>query len=147
MATKTAPSPKGRSATTAAKGTPTTKRTSTSTKKAPARPAARATGRTKARALSEDAFAELMESVREGARILRGEQAPARTTTIDTSDPDVVSIRERLGLSRVAFAALLGVPARTLEGWEQGRRAPRGAERALLRVAERQPDALVAALR
>lgn len=143
MGTKTAPGPKGRSATTAAKGTPAPTRAGrVPTKKAPARPV-----RGAARTLSEGAFAELMESVREDARILRGEQAPARTTTIDTSDPDVVAMRERLGLSRAAFAALIGVPVRTLEGWEQGRRSPRGAERALLRVAERQPDALVAALR
>lgn len=40
--------------------------------------------------------------------------------------------REALRLTRAAFAALLGVPARTLEGWEQGRfRVPPHLDRAI----------------
>lgn len=56
---------------------------------------------------------------------------------------DVRSIRERMGLSQSAFAALLGVSARTLQDWEQGRRQPTGPARSLLRVAERHPEALL----
>ncbi|WP_449192203.1 helix-turn-helix domain-containing protein [Thauera sp.] len=56
---------------------------------------------------------------------------------------DVQSIRERMGLSQSAFAALLGVSARTLQDWEQGRRQPTGPARSLLRVAERHPEALL----
>jgi putative transcriptional regulator len=46
--------------------------------------------------------------------------------------PSVSSIRERTGLSQTKFAALLGVSVRTLQEWEQGRRAPSGAARTLL---------------
>lgn len=49
--------------------------------------------------------------------------------------PDVAGIRERTGLSQARFAALLGVSVRTLQDWEQGRRAPSGAARTLLMVA------------
>ncbi len=56
---------------------------------------------------------------------------------------DVLAIREKLGLSQSAFAALLGVSARTLQDWEQGRRKPRGPASSLLRVAERHPEALL----
>jgi putative transcriptional regulator len=56
---------------------------------------------------------------------------------------DVQEIRERLGLSQSAFAALLGVSTRTLQDWEQGRRQPTGAARSLLRVADRHPEALL----
>lgn len=56
---------------------------------------------------------------------------------------DVSTIRRRMGLSQSAFAALLGVSARTLQDWEQGRRAPTGPARALLRVADRHPRALL----
>ncbi|MFN2309771.1 MAG: helix-turn-helix domain-containing protein [Gammaproteobacteria bacterium] len=56
---------------------------------------------------------------------------------------DVQSIRQRMGLSQSAFAALLGVSARTLQDWEQGRRQPTGPARSLLRVAERHPEALL----
>lgn len=56
---------------------------------------------------------------------------------------NVQAIRERTGLSQSAFAALLGVSTRTLQEWEQGRRQPTGPARALLRVADRHPRALL----
>jgi putative transcriptional regulator len=42
--------------------------------------------------------------------------------------------RLRLGLSQADFAAMLGVSVRTLQDWEQGRREPSGAAKALLKV-------------
>lgn len=60
-----------------------------------------------------------------------------------TNMPSVSSVREKTGLSQVKFATLLGVSVRTLQEWEQGRRAPSGAARTLLMVAEKNPRALV----
>ena len=57
--------------------------------------------------------------------------------------PSVSAIRERTGLSQAKFSALLGVSVRTLQEWEQGRRAPSGAARALLMVAAKNPQALL----
>lgn len=57
--------------------------------------------------------------------------------------PNVASIREKTGLSQERFATLLGVSIRTLQDWEQGRRAPSGAARTLLLIAERNPKALL----
>jgi putative transcriptional regulator len=57
--------------------------------------------------------------------------------------PSVAKIRESVGLSQSRFAALLGVSVRTLQDWEQGRRAPSGAARTLLLVADRNPHALL----
>ena len=57
--------------------------------------------------------------------------------------PNVASIRQKTGLSQSRFAALLGVSVRTLQDWEQGRRAPSGAARTLLMVADRNPRALL----
>lgn len=57
--------------------------------------------------------------------------------------PNVSSIRQKTGLSQSRFAALLGVSVRTLQDWEQGRRAPSGAARTLLMVADRNPHALL----
>lgn len=57
--------------------------------------------------------------------------------------PDVAAIREETGLSQSKFAALLGVSVRTLQDWEQGRRAPCGAARTLLLIAQRSPRALL----
>ena len=57
--------------------------------------------------------------------------------------PPVSEIRRKVGLSQSRFAALLGVSVRTLQDWEQGRRAPSGAARTLLLIAEKNPGALL----
>lgn len=57
--------------------------------------------------------------------------------------PAVAEIREKTGLSQARFAALLGVSVRTLQDWEQGRRAPSGAARTLLMIAHKNPKALL----
>jgi putative transcriptional regulator len=77
---------------------------------------------------------EILQGLRE---IKRGEHG--RVTTV----PSVASIRERTGLSQARFAELLGVSVRTLQEWEQGRRAPSGAARTLLLIAQKNPKALV----
>jgi putative transcriptional regulator len=56
--------------------------------------------------------------------------------------PDVLAIREGMKMSQSAFAAMLGVSARTLQDWEQGRRKPSGPALSLLRVAAVRPDAI-----
>ena len=54
----------------------------------------------------------------------------------------VAAARAATGLSQTAFARLLGVSVRTLQEWEQGRKAPSGAAATLLRVAARYPQVL-----
>ena len=44
------------------------------------------------------------------------------------------------------FADFLMISVRTLQKWEQGKRNPDGAAHALLRVMEREPDAVLRAL-
>lgn len=55
--------------------------------------------------------------------------------------PSVAAVRKRTGLPQAAFAKLLGVSVRTLQEWEQGRRAPSGAARTLLLIATKNPRA------
>ena len=57
--------------------------------------------------------------------------------------PPVASIREKTGLTQARFSELLGVSLRTLQDWEQGRRAPSGAARTLLILVGRNPAALL----
>jgi putative transcriptional regulator len=77
---------------------------------------------------------EILDGLRE---IKRGEYA--RVINV----PEVAKIREKTGLSQSRFASLLGVSVRTLQDWEQGRRAPSGAARTLLLVADKNPRALL----
>lgn len=91
--------------------------------------------------MKDDLFAELVESVKEGGAILRGDAPASRQYAFD--DPDVGAIRAEYGLSQAKFAALLGISVRTLQNWEQGRRFPQGPARVLLRVAARHPRAIL----
>ena len=86
-------------------------------------------------------FDELLESVREGGAILRGELPASREFLLE--DPDVRSLRERYGLSQPKFAALLGISVGTLRNWEQGRRRPEGSARVLLRIVAKHPAAVL----
>lgn len=56
---------------------------------------------------------------------------------------DVKKIRTDLQLSQSAFASLMGVSARTLQEWEQGRREPSGSAYSLLRIAQKHPEAFL----
>ncbi|TDR80682.1 helix-turn-helix domain-containing protein [Paludibacterium purpuratum] len=78
---------------------------------------------------------DLLQSVRE----MKAGQV-ARVTKVEVSP--IAEARVKVGLSQTAFAALLGVSARTLQDWEQGRRHPTGAAKTLLRVAEQHPEVL-----
>ncbi len=84
--------------------------------------------------LKRDVGLEILEGLRE---LKRGEVG--RVVNV----PSVATIRERTGLSQAKFSALLGVSVRTLQEWEQGRRAPSGAARTLLMVAAKNPRALL----
>jgi putative transcriptional regulator len=77
---------------------------------------------------------EILDGLRE---IKRGDVG--RVVTI----PGVGGIRSRTGLSQTRYAELLGVSVRTLQDWEQGRRAPTGAARTLLMIAHNHPKALI----
>jgi putative transcriptional regulator len=57
--------------------------------------------------------------------------------------PDVAQTRAKTRLSQARFAQLLGVSVRTLQDWEQGRRAPSGAARTLLHIAAKNPQVLL----
>jgi putative transcriptional regulator len=59
----------------------------------------------------------------------------------------LVAARKRLGLSQAAFAERFHINLRTLQDWEQAQRVPDQVARAYLRVIERNPDAVIAALR
>jgi putative transcriptional regulator len=83
---------------------------------------------------SRDIGAEILQGLRE---IKRGRVG--RVVNV----PDIAKTREKTGLSQARFAELLGVSVRTLQDWEQGRRAPSRAARTLLMIAAKNPLALV----
>ena len=95
--------------------------------------------------MNDELFEELIQSVREGGAILRGEDEASRS--FDFDEPDVAAIRREYGLSQAKFAALIGISVRTLQNWEQGRRHPHGPARVLLKVAAKHPRAVLDAVK
>ena len=95
--------------------------------------------------MKKDVFDELLMSIEQGGRILRGKKTPSRSFRVDK--PNVLAIRRHLGLTQQKFAELLGISPATLRNWEQGRRRPEGAARVLLCVAAKYPHAVLDTVR
>jgi putative transcriptional regulator len=91
---------------------------------------------------------DLVEAFEEMAKHLRGEiERQAYELPSDAVSPtQIKAIRLKVASSTKAFERLFGIPARTMEAYEQGRRNPDGAMRALLRIIDREPKAALRAL-
>lgn len=94
--------------------------------------------------MNKEAFQELLTSVRQAGAIRRGTMKASRMTVFHPAD--VKAVRAKLGVSQREFAFMIGVSLATLRNWEQGRRTPEGPALALLRVAEKNPEAVAEAL-
>jgi putative transcriptional regulator len=94
--------------------------------------------------MKQEAFDELVASIRHAGRIRRGEARPSRQFTYRAEA--VAAIRGRLDKSQSEFARMIGVSVATLQNWEQGRRVPNGPALALLRVAAVNPRLVERAL-
>jgi len=93
---------------------------------------------------------DLNDNVREELRsVMKGQKNISRLIDdshkrfviheIEIPEPDVAAIRKTSGLSQSEFAKSTGVALGTLQGWEQGRRKPRGAARVLLALIAKRP--------
>jgi len=64
----------------------------------------------------------------------------ARATQVAANE--VAAARMKSGLSQTEFAQALQISPRTLQEWEQGRREPSGAAKALVQIALRHPEVI-----
>ena len=94
--------------------------------------------------MSSQLLKDLSKSIKEAGRIRSGETKPSRVFKYDAVD--IRKLRESVDVSQSQFARMIGVSKGTLQNWEQGRRHPRGPAKALLRVFEKDPKAVVRAL-
>ena len=94
--------------------------------------------------MNDKDFQKLVKSVKQMGSIMRGEELPHRRGVLSTID--VKALRERIGLTQAEFSTMIGVSIKTLQNWEQGRREPEGPAKALLRVVEKEPQAVMSAL-
>ena len=94
-------------------------------------------------AMTDEDIARAVAEDPDAAPLLTDEQLAAAKTVRPV---DIAATRRRLGLSQTEFAAWFGISPGTLRNWEQGRRVPEGPARVLLRVIEREPEAVRRAL-
>ncbi len=94
--------------------------------------------------MNDQDIEKLTLSLKQAGEIRRKEKEPSRVFEFDPVD--IQNIRRRLDCSQTEFALMIGVSVATLRNWEQGRRRPDGPARALLKVAEHNPLAVVEAL-
>lgn len=91
---------------------------------------------------------KIIEGLKSAVEIAQGKADPStyRVHTISVENVDIKAIRQRMGLSQAMFAEQFGFSVSTLRNWEQGKRRPDPAVRAYLRVIEKAPDTVRAAL-
>ena len=89
-------------------------------------------------------FDQLVTSIKEMKQIRAGKLKPAKVTRFDSIS--IKAIRQKLHQSQSEFAFMIGVSPSTLRNWEQGLRKPEGPARALLTVAQKDPQAVYKAL-
>ncbi len=94
--------------------------------------------------MKEEHFSKLVASIKEAGEIKAGRKKPSRK--YEVRPPDIKMVREKLQVTQKEFAMLIGVSTRTLQNWEQGRRKPEGPANALLKVATKNPKAVLEAL-
>ncbi len=85
-----------------------------------------------------------------GAEILAGlkefRDRPGSLKRHEFAPAEVKAVRLKFGMSQKQFAEFLMISVRTLQKWEQGERKPDGASHTLLRVMEKEPEAVKRAL-
>ncbi len=89
---------------------------------------------------------ELVEAMQEVSAHVRGEaELPMRIARIPDT-VDVSSLRRRLRLSQRQFAERFGFTLGAVRDWEQGRRKPERSARVLLKVIDKEREAVERAL-
>lgn len=84
----------------------------------------------------------LLEGLKEALAWKRGDLA-LETINVDPMPADrIKSIRKRHARSTREFERKFGIPAATMNNWEQGRRKPDPAGRVLLKVIDEAPEAV-----
>ena len=94
--------------------------------------------------MKNEDFNMLVASIKEAGEIKADRKKPSQLFEI--AAPEIKMVRDTLHVSQNEFALMIGVSVRTLQNWEQGRRKPEGPAKALLRIASRNPKAVLEAL-
>lgn len=86
---------------------------------------------------------ELSEKLLQSLREMQAGKA-SRATRVASNE--VAAARLKTGLSQSEFSQALHISVRTLQEWEQDRRQPSGAAKALIEIAFRHPEVITESL-
>lgn len=89
---------------------------------------------------------DLIEAMDEVLAHAEGVETGVVEHRVDIQAIDARSIRKSLHLTQEQMALMLGTSTSGYRKWEQGERQPSGAARTLLRVMEKEPEAVLRAL-
>jgi len=89
---------------------------------------------------------DILEGMKEMLAHVSGKPIGAVVHQVDIETVDPKAIRKRLKITQEKMANLLGVSVSGYRKWEQGQARPSGAARTLLKVMEREPEAVLKAL-
>mgnify|MGYP003414647829 FL=1 len=92
------------------------------------------------------AFESIKQGLQEAIAHAKGDARGVRVHLPRTIDIDVKAVRVKVGMTQERFAARFGFSMATLRHWERGDRTPRGPALVLLKVIERNPQAVIEAL-
>ena len=92
------------------------------------------------------AFQSINRGLKEAIAHAKGDEHSAYVHLPRTIDIDVKAVRVKVGMTQEQFAARFGFSMATLRHWERGDRTPHGSALVLLKVIERNPQAVTEAL-
>src|SRR5215467_545202 len=90
-------------------------------------------------------FEQMMDGLGEVEAFLSGERKGFKAHVPD--EVDVKAIRNKLGMTQASFSHTFGFSLDAIKHWEGGRRTPEAPARTLLTVIERNPGAVLTALK
>jgi putative transcriptional regulator len=96
--------------------------------------------------MSKRAFEKIKAGLDDARAYLDGTADTRRFRVHVPETVDVKKIRTRLGLSQESFAQSYGFALSAVRDWEQGRRRPERSARILLKIVEKEPEAVTRAL-
>jgi putative transcriptional regulator len=96
--------------------------------------------------VTKSAFEKIKAGLDEAKAYLDGSGEKSKYRIHVPTGVNVKKIRTRLGLSQESFAQTYGFALSAVRDWEQGRRQPERSARILLKIVEKEPEAVTRAL-
>ena len=89
---------------------------------------------------------DLLEGMQEMLAHMRGEETGATTHRVEVETVDAKAIRAKYKMTQADMAMVLGTSLSGYKKWEQGQRRPSGVALTLLKIMDKEPEAVKRAL-